>query len=183
MPIVFPLINSEWILSGLFEWPESINTAWIKDLNMDQVRYWWKLLRQGTPTLNSDLAFAGRHMSLGSRVNNPFVPLEGWTQKRKNTQPWQHEKFNEILVVCFFFPFMVLDPRVLETTKPGFLNPTEPCGGVYLQAQSGWCSHACTTEGRDWVIRVEGESQETVALRTSKHGFQYFETVGIAQRQ
>ena len=128
MPIVFPLINSEWILSGLVEWPESINTAWIKDLNMDQVRYWRKLLRQGTPTLNSDLAFAGRHMSLGSRVNNPFVPLEGWTQKRKNTRDRQHEEFNEILVVCFFFPFMVLDLRVLETTKPGFLNPMEPWG-------------------------------------------------------
>ncbi len=49
MPIIFPFdklrLDPKWL--GWVAWTpkhSGINTA-IKDLNMDQVRYWWKLLR------------------------------------------------------------------------------------------------------------------------------------------
>lgn len=59
------------------------------------------------------------------------TPLSLWRDELKNEKP--HETGNmknsmKYSLFVSFFPFMVLDPRVLETTKPGFLNPTEPSG-------------------------------------------------------
>ena len=80
------------------------------------------------------------------------------------------KKYNEILFVCFCIS--------LGCSKHGFPNPTEPWESVRLNLDDA--PMPVPQKDSDWVIRVGGESQETMTFRTSEHGFQDFETVEIA---